>query len=446
MRTKISICFCLMILSNSAFSLSFQELYSAALLNDPEFQVALKEKESSDSYEGIGKSFFYPNISYTYNRFINNFDQFLVNDPAETNITNNLNYFSGISQISLNQTLFNKAQFANYKKSIAQVAFGKENYRSKSFQLANRLVAKYFDVLLNLDQINFYNSQINALKEQLNINEKLLQLEQGSKTDLLETQAKLQLAQTSLLSTQNMLRQCYRELSSITGAEVGFLEKNIILLKREFEFIRPLKEQENELDALAEVYNPDLSSAKKATEVAFEEVRSKQGAFFPTVSLQANYGTTQSQYVTQYNQQYRGGSIGVVVNVPIFTGGYDFYSSKQAKANYEVSVADYKSKKEKVSIEIMKQKNLLESLRSEISSLKKANDSIEFLIHSTKKSFLAGYRTNVDILNAEQLLFQNKKDLAQSKYNYLLAFLRLKITTGLFNEEDLSLLDQYLDQ
>jgi 3-deoxy-D-manno-octulosonate cytidylyltransferase len=38
-------------------------------------------------------------------------------------------------------------------------------------------------------------------------------------------------------------------------------------------------------------------------------------------------------------------------------------------------------------------------------------------------------------LDKENLfLFQNKKDLAQSKYNYLLAFLRLKITTGLFNE------------
>ena len=82
--------------------------------------------------------------------------------------------------------------------------------------------------------------------------------------------------------------------------------------------------------------------------------------------------------------------------------------------------------------------------QEQIQSLLKAEESIEFLKESSKKSFLAGYKTNLDILNAEQLLQQNKKDIAQAKYEYLLAFLRLKIAEGTLNQTDLADIEKNL--
>jgi outer membrane protein len=42
----------------------------------------------------------------------------------------------------------------------------------------------------------------------------------------------------------------------------------------------------------------------------------------------------------------------------------------------------------------------------------------------------------VDVLNAQQQVFQTRRDLQQARYNYLLYGLRLKAAAGLLQEAD----------
>jgi outer membrane protein/protease secretion system outer membrane protein len=56
--------------------------------------------------------------------------------------------------------------------------------------------------------------------------------------------------------------------------------------------------------------------------------------------------------------------------------------------------------------------------------------SAEQLVLSTNKSKLAGVRTMLDVLNAEQQLAQVKRDLVQARYLYLMARLRLAALVG----------------
>ena len=46
-------------------------------------------------------------------------------------------------------------------------------------------------------------------------------------------------------------------------------------------------------------------------------------------------------------------------------------------------------------------------------------------------------RTNLDVLNTQQNVFQTRRDLAQAYFNYLLSVLRLKSAAGSLTEEDL---------
>jgi protease secretion system outer membrane protein len=414
------------------------------LVNDPELRVALKEKESADAYQGINRSFLLPNISYNYSRYKNNYDQSLVNDPQGNNSITNLEYFSSVNQLTVSQTIFNFSQFANYKKGIAQAALGIENYRSRSYQLADRLMTTYFDTLFIHDQIEAIQAQIKAYSEQLKINKKLYDLGQGTKTDILETQSRLEIAESSLFGYQSNLEQNYRKISSITGIKEGDLRSQLNRLNKKFVYLESGNFKSSDLIASALNYNPDIAAAKKNQEVYLQELRNKQGAFMPSLIIQGNLGTTQSQYVTQFNQQYTGSSIGLVLNVPIFTGGYNYYNIKQSQSNLEIAQAQFDLKKEKIAQEILKGVSLLASLKNQIQSLLKAEESIEFLKESSKKSFLAGYKTNLDILNAEQLLQQNKKDIAQAKYEYLLAFLRLKIAEGTLNQTDFADIEKNL--
>ena len=46
-------------------------------------------------------------------------------------------------------------------------------------------------------------------------------------------------------------------------------------------------------------------------------------------------------------------------------------------------------------------------------------------------------RTNLDVLNTQQNVFQTRRDLAQAYFNYLLGMLRLKSAVGSLDERDL---------
>jgi protease secretion system outer membrane protein len=48
-----------------------------------------------------------------------------------------------------------------------------------------------------------------------------------------------------------------------------------------------------------------------------------------------------------------------------------------------------------------------------------------------------GIRTNFNVLDAQQQLFEAKRDLALARYSYLLSYLRLRSAAGTANMSDL---------
>jgi hypothetical protein len=57
-----------------------------------------------------------------------------------------------------------------------------------------------------------------------------------------------------------------------------------------------------------------------------------------------------------------------------------------------------------------------------------------------------GVRTLVDVLNAQQLLFTARRDLAQAKYNYIMSLLRLEAAIGELTEDDVAAVNLWLDR
>lgn len=55
-----------------------------------------------------------------------------------------------------------------------------------------------------------------------------------------------------------------------------------------------------------------------------------------------------------------------------------------------------------------------------------------------------GTRNVVDVLNAQNILFQAERDYANSRYDYVLNLMRLKERAGLLSPEDVLRLDSFL--
>jgi len=433
---KIKVFFFLLIfipLKSEALDLS--DLYFSALEHDPELQVAIKEQEAGQQNELINRSYLLPNVSYGYSQFHNN--QTLTYVQSAHSSSTNLEYTSKVNQLTLNQTVFNLAQYENYKKGVFQTALANETFKAKALSLVKRLAETYFDLLYAEDQISLLNAQQQTLNEQFKVNQKLIELREGTKTDLLETKARLEILKVQLLDANNKLSSYLNSLKSMTGIDLKKLASVEQASNKNFAFFKQLEFSYEELESVAMQRSSDVLLAEKVVDIAFQDLKIKKAGNYPTVNLQAVYGETESQFISQYNQRYLGGSVGVQVNVPIYAGGFNTASIHQANAVYEMALADLNLKKEKLHIDLFNQYNLLNSLNQQVLALTTASDSASLLIEANRKSILSGVRVNLDLLNSEQQFYQVCRDLSKAKYDYSSAYIQLKVLAGIFTAEDL---------
>jgi hypothetical protein len=81
-------------------------------------------------------------------------------------------------------------------------------------------------------------------------------------------------------------------------------------------------------------------------------------------------------------------------------------------------------------VELLKAWRQVQSGGRKIEALEKAVSSGKLLMMATAQSIKGGVRINLDLLDAQQHLYTSQRDLAQARYEYLLAQLRLHAAAG----------------
>ena len=65
-------------------------------------------------------------------------------------------------------------------------------------------------------------------------------------------------------------------------------------------------------------------------------------------------------------------------------------------------------------------------------------------LESTQLGFQEGLRNSVEVLDSQQILFNAKLNVLESRYNYIMNFINLKLSVGLLSISDLDEVNQYL--
>jgi protease secretion system outer membrane protein len=141
--------------------------------------------------------------------------------------------------------------------------------------------------------------------------------------------------------------------------------------------------------------------------------------------------------VSTINQNTNTTAIGVQLMIPIFSGGEVSARSSQSRANLEKAQAEYDATLNRVTLELRKQYDAVVSSNIKIMALNRAVESATELTKAMRKSVQGGQRINLDVLIADKGLATAQRDLAKSKYEYLLAMLKLKQQAGVLTIEDL---------
>lgn len=423
--------------AGGAWAIGLLQAYDEALQNDPTYRSAVYENKAGQENRAIGLSSLLPNLSMSYATNRNLLDMTTITNQGS--YSSQPNYNGMVATLSLRQPLFNLADIARYQQGIAQAKYSQAQFSVHQQEFVVRLVSAYTDALYAEDQVTLAKAQGDAFEEQMRVNEQMFQKGEGTTTDELEAQSKLALSQAQLIESNDNLETARRTLATIVGKDVTQLDH--LSGTFQVQIMQPGSFEDWKDIALAN--NAELTAQRYAVEASLQEMKKNRSGHMPQMDLVASISKNNAGSIYTYNQDMTVRSIGVEVSMPLYAGGYVSAMTSQADANYQRAKADLDDKTNKVLIELHKQFSLVLSSSARVNALVKAVDSSRLLVQATRQSIKGGVRTNLDLLNAQQQYYMALRDLAQARYNYLLSYLRLRLTGGTLSGGDLQKIAGY---
>jgi protease secretion system outer membrane protein len=421
--------------ASGASALGLMQAYEAALKNDPAYRAAFYAGEAGKENRILGRSNLLPSISGNYSRSKNNSTLEVADKEYPQK------YFSRNATVSVRQSLINMDGIARYKQGVAQSAYAAAQFDSQAQEVIMRVLGAYLEVLFKEDQLALAKVERDVYVEQKAVNELLFKKGEGTRTDVLETQSRLDLAEASLIESQDNLTSARDTLAGIIGTEPGELDH----LRPGFRVATLDTQTYEEWKKIAIEQNPDIRTLTQNVEITKQEVNKQRAGHLPRVDLIGTYGKSGSESITTVNQDQTIRSIGFQVSIPIYSGGAVSASTRQAAANKEKAREDLEAQIDKVLIDLRKNYNQVASSVPKIDALMKAVDSAKLLITATEQSIKGGVRINLDLLNAQRQLYTAQRDLAQARYAYMIAALRLRASAGMLSVEDLKMIAAYFE-
>lgn len=352
-------------------------------------------------------------------------------------------YPSGNMTLTLAQPVYRPQLMAQHRIAKAQVEDAEALMHQEEQNLAVRVGAAYFEALLAEQQLVLILEQRAVYVSRLDAAQKSFSWGAGTRTDIDEALARLDMSSAMEIEARQNVSFTLQQLQALVNQPIGRLAKvNLI----EFELISKLSDSLEDWVARAELYSPQLQSLKARVEIARQESSKAVAGHYPTLDLVARWTKSERESVSSIDSRYTNQSVGLQLNIPIFSGGLASSAVRQTLAALEQSEQTREAGRRDLRIRVYKEyRGVTESL-ARIKALEQALRSADQLVLSTSKSFQAGIRTVLDILNAEQQRGQVMRDLANVRYLHLISRLRLLALIGGVDLEALTEINRALQE
>lgn len=415
--------------ANSAWALDFKTAYEAALQHDAAILAERAAAQAAQERLPQALSQRRPSLSLSAGQNRNHLESQTANILGQRSVSERY-YDSNNAALQLRQPLYRPAILAQIKQARAQVQDADAVLDVNENDLLERVAQAYFDALLGQVQLDLASAQKTAFAAQLQSAQKGFAAGVGMRTDVDEAQARMDLAHAQVLQAQQALDLARRRLALLLGVPVAQLVQLADLDTQRFAPSAPVPTSAEQWIALAEESSPQLQALRARLRAAQAEVDKAQAGHKPTLDVVATVSRSDSDSVTSINTVYKQKYVGVQLNVPLYSGGYVSSTVRQALAEVQRMQQTLEAAQRDLSNQVYEQFSAMTEGVLRIAALEQAVRSAQQALLSSQKSLQAGARTTVDVLNAEQQLTVAQRDLAQARYSYVLAHLKLQMLAG----------------
>jgi outer membrane protein len=435
------------------------QIYQEARASDPTLAGAEATKLATDENVDQARSALLPQIaaalSYTRSTGGSNSPSF-IGDPNtggnELVLSSSTTAYTRSLGASLDQSLVDVSKWMALKSSRFTADAGAATYDAAQQQLIINTAQTYFNVLTALDALKFADANEKALNRQLEQAQQRFEVGLAAITDVNDAKAQHDAAVANVISAQNNVDTARESVRQLTNKEPGEFKK----LREDLPLDHPTPDDPKQWVDLALKQNPSLSSAALNVDAANANVNTARAGHLPTLDAHLGYsraptwgdttlhGNNLGSFHDSSDPRW-GSSIGVTLNVPIFTGG--FTQSRVRQAIYQRDFAQDQYEVGRRQIEAATRNNFRSVIAgaSEVEATKAAVVSAQSSVEATQAGYEVGTRTIVDVLISQQTLLQAQSNYSTARHAFVIDGLLLKQAAGVIEVKDLQLINALLD-
>ncbi len=423
-----------------AQAMNLLQVYEAALKQDPTLAAARAAAAAEGERIPMARAQFYPNLSANFSETRNDLTSTAPNFLGQETVSHS-NYPSRAKSVTLRQPLYRPLLAAQLNQAQAQVRDAQGVLASEEQNLAVRVSAAYFEALLARDQLDLLLTQQTMLTTQLDAARKMFTGGSGIRTDVDEAVARLDMNRAQELEARQHVSFTLQQLQALIDEPITQLAA---LDAARLQLQAPEPAQLQDWIVRANADNPQLRTLQARLESARFEIDKARSGHKPTVDAVAQWSDSESESVTNLNSRYRNDTFGVQMSIPIFAGGYVNAGVRQAQANVERAEKTLEAARRDTAVRVHQEFRTITESIAKVGALLQALESADQMLISTQKSFQAGSRTLVDIANGHQQKMVVLRDLAQARYVYLIARVKLQALVGAADVEAVNAISRAL--
>ncbi|EON89494.1 outer membrane channel protein TolC [Plesiomonas shigelloides] len=418
-------------ISMSSYADSLLDIYQQAKTNDPVLRKAAADRDGVVEQINQARASLLPQLNATgtadYSR--SNFNT--VNEQNQT-----------AAKLNLTQSLYDRANWVRLTQSEKRASQAEVNYSAAQQNLILRVANAYFGVLRAQDNLTVILAEKKAVFRQLEQTKQRFDVGLVAITDVQDAQAQYDQVRASQITAQNDLDNSLENLREITGNLPSQIN---ILDTKQFSTDMPLKI--DQLMKEADAKNLNLMSARLGQELSREGVRLASSGHLPTLGLQGSVGVSDTNVTSGPSLSTNGDStsVGVVLSIPIYSGGRTSSEVRQAEYGFISSSEALEQAYREIQKNVRAAHNNIVASISSIKANEQAVVSAKSALDATEAGYEVGTRTIVDVLNSTRSLYNTNRQLANARYDYLINTLNLQGAVGVLNENNILVLNKVLN-
>ena len=411
------------------------EIYNEALENDPTYRSAEYSYLADKEIVVQGRAALLPSITLSGST---NWNEYYQNDVLQQEY----NSFSKSARIT--QPLFRLDTWFNFKRSKSLTNAAEADFAYEQQSLLLRTAELYFGVLRAIDNLNAAISEEKAIKKQLDQAQQRFEVGLSAITGVQEAQLAFDLSKAARISTEGNLFSAREALNALIGREIFSLNE----LGNDLNVSSPYPNSKEEWVELALKNNYQLKASYLRKDAAKNNARNAASNHLPKIDIVGSGSDSETNQFNYEGFEINGQGIpipavtgrrnyAIQMSVPIFQGGAVSSRRKQAYSQYNQADENSLFTERRVIQEVRSQFSNVATLVANVTAQKQAVISATSALEATQVGYKVGTRNVVDLLQAEKNLYSAEKNLANAKYDYILANLRLALAAGTISPSDI---------